>query len=134
MAFHLICRCRHGNSEHANKFLSIVLVSKACCRYYVKVNYIKKKLQFFTKPEAKKASYRHWPFINLVREHPCIYDVIFAEYKDAQNPGPKVVYIQIRKALARPLQRCADSLELLPFVFVISSFLRGLVKSQTSEN
>ena len=42
----IFCRCLHGNSEHANKFLSIVLVTMACCLYYVKVNYKKKKRNF----------------------------------------------------------------------------------------
>ena len=38
-------------------------------------------------------------FINLVREHPCIYDVTSTEYKDAQKLR------NVSESVARPMGR-----------------------------
>ena len=53
--FHLICRCLHGNSEYAHRFLNMILVTMACCLYYVKVNHTKKENSNFQKTWGQKS-------------------------------------------------------------------------------
>ena len=54
--FHLIiCRHLHGNSEAANRSLSIVLVTMAYCLHYVNVNTTKKETSNFQKIWGQKS-------------------------------------------------------------------------------